>query len=102
MALLGLIVTDPEFYHLTKEGHHVSVDVSLRLLKVREDSSKDIFTSFPFTLSKMEEKLISEGGVTEMYKNYGSALFRVAMKNSGGKNSASKESCGDSGAQLVW
>lgn len=48
--------------------------------------------------------LIEGGGVTELYKKYGSGLFRKAIEKSAileGKP-ALKKACGDSGVNLVW
>ncbi|KAL1920930.1 uncharacterized protein VTP21DRAFT_11565 [Calcarisporiella thermophila] len=71
MALLGITVTDDEFYKLAQEGSSVTINVPKRTVSVEG-------REFPFHLSHMEEQLIRGGGVTAMFKKYGNKLFRVA------------------------
>ena len=73
MALLGVIVKDEDFYTLAQEDAHVTLDIPGRTVKVQG-------RSFPFELSAMEEKMISGGGVTELYAKYGRQLFRKAIE----------------------
>jgi 3-isopropylmalate dehydratase small subunit len=78
MALLGL-TPEPfdEFYQLVSDGSQVEIDLPKRSVKlVLADGS---MRCFPFTLSQMEERLLLGGGVTNLYKRYGSELFRVAL-----------------------
>ena len=71
MALLGVIVKDEHFYQLAQEGALVEVDLPQRVVRVANHS-------FPFELSRFEEKIVFGGGVTNMYKKDGVALFRYA------------------------
>ncbi|TPX53588.1 hypothetical protein SeMB42_g00682 [Synchytrium endobioticum] len=73
MALLGVIVKDENFYNLAQEGAPVEVDLPQRVVRVAGHS-------FPFELSKFEEKIVFGGGVTNMYKKDGVALFRKAIQ----------------------
>ena len=78
MALLGLIPKDfDRFYELCQEGSDVKIDVPHRQIVLADVNGVE--WSFGFELSQMEERLISGGGVTNMYNKYGKALFRVAM-----------------------
>src|SRR4051794_35069945 len=76
MALLGITITDDEFYTLAQEGVEVEVDVKDRKIICCDKE-------FKFGLSLMEEKLIAAGGVTEMYQKYGARLFRAAVSSEG-------------------
>jgi hypothetical protein len=95
MALLGITVTDEEFYTLAVEGAEVTIDVKDRKVKCGEKE-------FPFGLSQMEENLIAAGGVTEMYQKYGASLFRAAVSDSGcaSEATAGGTECGT--AELAW
>ncbi|CAG8532888.1 4523_t:CDS:2 [Ambispora leptoticha] len=102
MALLGITVTDEEFYNLAQEGAEVSIDVKNRKVKVNDKE-------FEFYLSEMEEKLIAAGGVTEMYKNYGANLFRAAVGleasavgSCATEASSEVKDCGSGGKELAW
>ncbi|KAI9173305.1 hypothetical protein H9P43_007436 [Blastocladiella emersonii ATCC 22665] len=70
MALLGVVVKDEAFYQLATEGATVAIDVPARVVRVAG-------RAFPFALSDFEERLVSGGGVTDMYSAYGKRLFRV-------------------------
>ncbi|KAI0240187.1 hypothetical protein L0F63_000455 [Massospora cicadina] len=72
MALLGIALTDPEFYELVREGTDVAIDVPNR--KVLAGGR-----AFAFQLSTMEERLMAGGGVSAMYSQFGDQLFRAAM-----------------------
>ena len=91
MALLGVTVKDDEFYELAQEGAEVSVNMHSRTVSVDG-------RAFPFGLSVMEERLISMGGVTEMYKKFGKRLFRVATS----PENAGTKPCATDGQELVW
>jgi len=90
MALLGVTVSDEEFYTLAQEGAEVTVNVRDRTVCVGGKT-------FPFGLSVMEERLIAMGGVTEMYNLYGKKLFRVATAPD-----KPAKPCGSDGEVLVW
>lgn len=95
MALLGITVTDEEFYTLAQEGAEVTIDVK----------DRQVFCGgkeFQFNLSSMEEKLISEGGVTEMYQKYGANLFRAAVGSGCASESGETGECGTSSQELAW
>jgi 3-isopropylmalate dehydratase small subunit len=74
MSLLGITLTDERFYELAEEGADVEIDVPNRVINCGGEQ-------FPFQLSKMEERLMAGGGVSEMYAKYGSKLFRAAMSS---------------------
>ncbi|CAG8544302.1 4269_t:CDS:2 [Paraglomus occultum] len=95
MALLGITVTDEEFYNLAQEDTEVTIDVKDRKVRC-------LGKEFPFGLSQMEENLIAAGGVTEMYQKYGAKLFRAAVSNGTGcsTEAESGHECGT--AELAW
>jgi len=101
MALLGVIVSAPRFYELAQDGSNVTINVRARTVSIEGET-------FPFELSKIEEKLIQGGGVTEMYKKYGSGLFRAAMAaektevSSCGGGAGSECESNESKAVLAW
>ncbi|OMH78463.1 putative aconitate hydratase [Zancudomyces culisetae] len=93
MALLGICLKDEKFYELAVDGAQVDIDLPNRTVSVAG-------VSFPFTLSLMEERLISGGGVTEMYKLYGKSIFRAAI-SSDPKKFLKSDNCSDK-SQLAW
>ncbi|KAJ1975640.1 hypothetical protein H4R34_004262 [Dimargaris verticillata] len=102
MSLLGITLTDPEFYELAQEGAEVSIDVKERKVHAGDKT-------FEFGLSLMEERLLAGGGVTSMYQKYGSNLFRAAISESpekfasagcGTKRKAS-QSCDDANQEIL-
>ncbi|KAF0442180.1 3-isopropylmalate dehydrogenase [Gigaspora margarita] len=99
MALLGVTISDDEFYTLAQEGAEVMINVKDRTVTC-------CGKTFKFGLSEMEEKIIASGGVTEMYKKYGDNLFRAAVGNETGSScsvEASKgEGCGTDTRELAW
>lgn len=79
MALLGIIPRNfDDFYETAKEGSNISINVGERLLIVKNEGDA-VVKSFEFDLSRIEERLISGGGVTKMYQTYGKSLFQVAI-----------------------
>eukprot|EP00842_Homolaphlyctis_polyrhiza_P002831 jgi/Hompol1/3549/HPOL_006604-RA len=81
MALLGVVVKDEAFYELAQEGATVSIDLTTRKVTVGDinKDSTEMTVSFAFELSMMEQKLIEGGGVTNLYKRYGSKLFQETI-----------------------
>lgn len=78
MALLGIVPDNfDQFYKLIHEGSYVEIDVAKRSILVSDSDGNA--AKFSFSLSRMEEVLISGGGVTELYNNYGESLFRLSM-----------------------
>jgi hypothetical protein len=67
-----------DFYKLANEGAVVQIDMPTRTIRVQDLNGN--LHQFVFDLSHMEERLISGGGVTTLYKNYSASLFRVAMQ----------------------
>lgn len=82
MALLGVIVKDEGFYERAKEGRKLTLHLSERVLSVSGNDGQEAPVTFPFELSRMEEAMIQGGGVTELYRSYGPALFRAAIAQS--------------------
>ncbi|KAI8929966.1 Isocitrate/isopropylmalate dehydrogenase-domain-containing protein [Entophlyctis helioformis] len=72
MALLGVMVRDDGFYERAQEGATVTIDLDSRTVAV--DGA-----TYPFELTRMEEKIIAGGGVTSLYKRYGRRLFQETI-----------------------
>ncbi|KNE71305.1 3-isopropylmalate dehydrogenase [Allomyces macrogynus ATCC 38327] len=90
MALLGVIVKDDKFYELAQEGSEIEVDVPARRVRIAGHE-------FPFALSDFEERLVSGGGVTDMYRKYGKKLFRVNIAATKAAKKAESSACATSG-----
>jgi 3-isopropylmalate dehydratase small subunit len=89
MALMGITVENYDrFYALALEGAHIKIDVANRLVTVQKPSGNGEEETFKMVLSRMEERLIAGGGVTDLYEKYGSSLFRVVMQDGDGSPDA--------------
>jgi homoaconitate hydratase len=77
-SLLGAVVKDDEFYTLVKEDSTLTIDVPTRTVTVHLPDGAT--SSFPFSLSTMEERFIMAGGVEKLYKNYRKSLFRALLQ----------------------
>ena len=93
LDLLGIIITDEEFYTLAQENEEVAIDVDNEVVTVAGKS-------FPFSLSPIQKQIYRQGGVIQMYRESGPQLFKqladVAKKGAGGGcGTGSKDSgCG--------
>ena len=70
LGLLGITITDDLFYDAAVDGAEIVIDLGSRVITVGE---KEFF----FSLSQMEEELISSGGITAAFKLFGKNLFDV-------------------------
>jgi homoaconitate hydratase len=70
---LGVIVDDEEFYELAQEGKDVTIDLQSR--SVSCDGKK-----FAFKLDRIEEQILSAGGLFKVYEKFGPSLFRRLQK----------------------
>ena len=96
MALLGVVVKDEAFYTLATEGATVSIDLQARAVTVGNQS-------FPFELSRMEEKIIQGGGVTRLYQKYGRKLFQETIAQAQASSCGSTEkTCGSGDHDMSW
>lgn len=78
MSLMGVIVKDEGFYAAAQEGADVEVDVATRTVIVHgADGSTQ---TYPFTLSRMEERFLQAGGVERLYKVFRKELFKALVK----------------------
>ena len=81
MALLGVTVKDfDRFYGLVLEGCTIKMDVAKRRVTVNIDERNGHEEEFEMVLSQMEERLISGGGVTDLYNKYDKSLFRAILQ----------------------
>jgi 3-isopropylmalate dehydratase small subunit len=78
MSLLGVVVKDEAFYALAQEGADVEVDVTTRTVVAH--SADGTSASFPFQLSRMEERFLQAGGVEKLYKVFRKELFKALVK----------------------
>ncbi|KAL2002036.1 hypothetical protein VTN02DRAFT_760 [Thermoascus thermophilus] len=88
LGLLGIIVTDDEFYEAAQDGLDISIDLGARRITV---GGKE----FEFQLSQMEKELIANGGIASAFNKFGKKLFEVmcAPKNlKTGAQTASEQS----------
>ena len=68
IGLLGIIITDEEFYTLAVDNADIEIDLPKRTVSV---GGKD----FKFELDDMELKLIHNKGLSGAYRLFGKALF---------------------------
>lgn len=105
MNLMGVIVRDAEFYELAIEGSVVTVDVPSRTVTVAGSDK-----TFPFTLSRMEERFLQAGGVEKLYKTFRKELFKALVKGpklpSKPVSGCGDDDCGSGGVaskpELAW
>eukprot|EP01137_Pigoraptor_chileana_P006496 Opistho-2@50939 len=114
MGLLGIVMRHDRFYELAVDGAEITIDVRKHTVSVAGES-------FPFDLSRVEERLLAGGGVIELYRRHKNDVFRrvtipdVESRESetgasgavGGCGSSSvpgaaKKGCGDSSGVLSW
>ena len=69
LDLLGIIITDEQFYSLAQEGAEVSIDTETEEVTVAG-------RVFPFTLSPIQRQIYKQGGVIQMYRESGPQLFK--------------------------
>ena len=69
LDLLGIIITDDEFYRLAQENEEVAIDVDNEVVTV-------CGKSFPFSLSPIQKQIYRQGGVIQMYRESGPQLFK--------------------------
>lgn len=67
------------FYELAQEGVSLELNVASRIVTI-VDEHNGATEEFKIVLSQMEERLISGGGVTDLYQTYGKSLFRAILQ----------------------
>ncbi|KAJ5124316.1 uncharacterized protein N7515_008141 [Penicillium bovifimosum] len=70
LGLLGVTIKDDSFYAVALDGTEITIDLGSRVIFVGRNE-------YPFTLSQMEEELISSGGITAAFQRFGKSLFDV-------------------------
>ncbi|PWY90353.1 aconitase family protein [Aspergillus sclerotioniger CBS 115572] len=80
LGLLGITLTDEEFYTAAVEGSQISIDFKNKVIDV--DGRR-----FGFELSQMEKELFRYGGIASAFRVFGERLFEqmTRPKNLGGK-----------------
>ena len=70
LGLLGVTIQDNSFYDAAVDGAEITIDLGSRVIFLGGND-------YPFTLSRMEEELISSGGITAAFQRFGKNLFDV-------------------------
>ncbi|KAI1646814.1 aconitase family protein [Daldinia loculata] len=70
LGLLGITISDDNFYSLAQDGAELGVDLDTNVLYV--DGRE-----FPFQLSPMEKQLMNLGGITPAFQKFGKQLFEA-------------------------
>lgn len=73
IGLLGITITEDEFYQAAQHGLDITVDVNRSVVCCGD---KD----YSFQLSDMEKSLIAAGGLTEAFKRFGTSVFDTLCK----------------------
>ncbi|KIW73234.1 hypothetical protein PV04_01368 [Phialophora macrospora] len=68
LGLLGVTVTDEEFYAAAQEGEDITLDIPTRTITVGGES-------FAFKLSEMEYNLTINNGVAQSYRRFGKGIW---------------------------
>jgi 3-isopropylmalate dehydratase small subunit len=89
--LLGITISDEEFYEVAVEGREISIDLERR--RVTVDGKE-----WEFRLSQMEQKLIETGGITAAFRKFGKRLFEVLCK---GMEGGEKPLVGEAGCESI-
>ncbi|KAI9737429.1 MAG: hypothetical protein M1834_009583 [Cirrosporium novae-zelandiae] len=80
LGLLGIVMSDDDFYKAATSRSEISVDVAGRILVVGEET-------FSFQLDPMEIGLIENKGVSEAYKRFGKNVFeKIANLETGSES----------------
>lgn len=96
LGLLGITMQDDLFYDSAVDGAEITIDLDSRVIGVGGDN-------YSFTLSQMEEELISSGGITAAFQRFGKNLFDVmcaAKPRPGHTNKLDVEGYAVKGAQI--
>lgn len=83
-GLLGIKLEDEEFYKLAQEGEQVSINLRDREIHCGGKV-------FPFRLDPIEEKLLSSGGLLQVYDKFGTQLFKKLQEAANLATSVSKK-----------
>lgn len=103
-SLVGIQLSDEEFYQLATEGSSITVNMKGRTIEIGGKT-------FRFQMSIFEERLLAGGGIMPLYKKFGNRLFRVAVQDAddaeteggcGGGNCDSKETSSNGQTDLAW
>jgi hypothetical protein len=68
LGLLGVTITDEEFYAAAQEGEDITLDIPTRTITVGGKS-------FAFKLSEMEYNLTINNGVAQSYRRFGKGIW---------------------------
>jgi 3-isopropylmalate dehydratase small subunit len=70
LGLLGILMSDDDFYAAATEGEEISIDVPTRTIVVGGQKKE-----FKFKMAEMEYRLTVNKGISESYKMYGKAIW---------------------------
>lgn len=68
LGLLGIVMSDEDFFEAATEGQDVSIDIPTRTIQV---AGKE----FNFKMAEMEYRLTMNKGITAAYKRFGKAIW---------------------------
>ena len=68
LGLLGVTITDDDFFALAREGKEITLDIPQRTVTVAGNV-------FPFKLSEMEYNLTVNDGVAQSYRRFGKGVW---------------------------
>jgi 3-isopropylmalate dehydratase small subunit len=96
LGLLGIVMSDDEFYELAVDGAEIAIDVDARTIRVDKKE-------FQFTLSELEIGLWQQGGMRPAFKTWGKGLLEkmTSTKKSSAKHDA-MEMSNPAGEALNW
>lgn len=74
IGLLGLTITEDEFYAAAQTGIKIEINLPCRLVTVGGQS-------YSFVLDEMELALIQQQGLAAAYKKFGKSVFQSLCRN---------------------
>lgn len=87
LGLLGVTITDEEFYAAAQEGEDITLDIPNRNVIVGSGPGQK---TFPFTLSEMEYNLTINNGVAESYRKFGKGIWESFTTGGAGAGPSGK------------
>lgn len=85
IGLIGINITDDDFYHLAETGAQIEVDVANRRIRIGG-------RSFLFQLHSMELELVQNRGLAEAFRRYSGDVYEaLTAKKDGGRVSKPAE-----------
>ena len=101
LGLLGIIMTDENFYTVALDGASIEINIPGRKIIVDGDQT------FNFRMAEMEWRLTVNRGLTAAYKKFGNAIWAKmtepnTMSRSAVEESVSTDQVNESDDRLQW